>query len=277
MTATAASILYRVLASPRSGGGKTVAVWPDASGDLQVRAAGAGAPLSVFVESADLSGVGLRVFTPKKEKGSSDSGALAALAFLQMQGVLLDVVDVTMGGEVVSAQLCGGEWLLRQGDVTATEVPDADLSPLGLLPGTVHLASAGRPNLTVEVPDLTALDAFVPDAEAISALNRATNTTGLILYTAGSEGREDVSFRAFGPLKGFTEDGASSNMFACLVGTLGALGQLPEHLNLIRGVQRMPGAPSRLTAQFMLSAGGAADVWVGGRAERLEGQTGSGL
>lgn len=75
-----------------------------------------------------MSGVALRVFTPTREKGSSDSGALAALAFLQSQGTLLDVVDVTMGGEVFPAQLCGGEWLLRQGDVTVREV-EADLSP----------------------------------------------------------------------------------------------------------------------------------------------------
>lgn len=269
MTAAAtAPALYRVLAAPGGGGGKTVALFAGASGDLQASAAGAGAPLSVFVEEAGLSGVSLRIFTPTREKGSSDSGALAALTFLQPRGVLLDVVDVQMGGEVLSAQLCGGEWLLRQGDVTAAEQA-VDLSPIGLT-GAAHLASAGRPNLTLEVPDLATLDTFVPDAEAISTVNRATGTTGLILYTPGGEGRADVSFRAFGPLKGFVEDGASSNMFACLVGTLGRRGLLPGNLNLIRGMQRMPGAPARLTAQFTLSPDGAADVWVGGRGERLE-------
>lgn len=117
MTATATSALYRVLAPPRKEGGKAVTVFSDASGELQSRAADAGTPLSVFVESADLSGVELQVFTPQNAKGTSDSGALAALAFLQPLGVLLDVVDVSMGGEVLSAQLCGGEWLLRQGEV----------------------------------------------------------------------------------------------------------------------------------------------------------------
>lgn len=185
MTATATSALYRVLAPPRKEGGKAVTVFSDASGELQSRAADAGTPLSVFVESADLSGVELQVFTPQNAKGTSDSGALAALAFLQPLGVLLDVVDVSMGGEVLSAQLCGGEWLLRQGEVTAEAVVGADLSPIGLPSENVHIASAGRPNLVVEVTDLATLDAFTPNGEAISTVNRATGTTGLILFTAG--------------------------------------------------------------------------------------------
>lgn len=261
--------LYRVLSSSRAGGGKLVAVFPNVCGDLPSRAAAAGAPLSVFVEAANEGSVSLRVFTPLKEKGSSDSGALAALAFLQAQGKLLDVVDVRMGAVVLPAQLCGGEWLLRQGDVEVTEAPSVDLSLLGLAAGTVQVASAGRPNLVVGVADLGALEAFQPDAEAIAAVNRATGTTGLILQTPGGPHRAEVSFRAFGPLKGFLEDAASSNMFACLVGVLGAEGRLPSDTNMLRGAQRMPGTPSRLTAQFTVGADGVADVWVGGRAERV--------
>lgn len=268
MTSAEIFVHYHVLSPPGAEGGKEVAVFPDALGDLQARAAGSGVPLSVFIESADAAGVTLRVFTPTREKGSSDSGALAALSFLQAQGAVLDVVDVTMGGEVVPAQLCGGEWLLRQGDVTVREV-GADLSPIGLTGGTGWIASAGRPNLAVEVPDLATLDDFAPDVDAIASLNRTTDTTGLILFTMGGPNRADVSFRAFGPLRGFQEDGASSNMFACLVGVLGDLGRLPTTTNMIRGAQRRPGAPSRLTAQFTLEPDGVSDVWVGGRAERL--------
>ncbi|GAA5531691.1 PhzF family phenazine biosynthesis protein [Deinococcus aluminii] len=269
MTSAIAPALYRVLSPPRSEGGKTVAVFFDANGDLQGRAAIAEAPLSVFVEASDVGSVTLRVFMPTKEKGSSDSGALAALAFLQAQGGLLDVVDVRMGAEVLPAQLCGGEWLLRQGDVKVTEAPAVDLSPIGIEARSIQVASAGRPNLVVEVADFTALEAFQADAEAIAAVNRATGTTGLVLYAPGGPDRAEVSFRAFGPLKGFLEDGASSNMFACLVGTLGAQGRLPTDTNMLRGAQRRPGAPSRLTAQFTAVPDGAADVWVGGRAERL--------
>jgi predicted PhzF superfamily epimerase YddE/YHI9 len=174
-----------------------------------------------------------------------------------------------MGGEVMPAQLCGGEWLLRQGDVRVTAAPAVDLCALGIQAGKVQLASVGRPNLVVEVADGAALEAFDPDAEAIAALNRASSTTGLILHAPGGPDRAGVSFRAFGPLRGFLEDAASSTMFACLVGALGAEGQLPANVNMLRGAQRMPGNPSRLTAQFTATPDGAEDVWVGGRAERL--------
>ncbi len=264
MTVSSLAARYRVLAA-QGEGGKSVAVFPDAEGDLQARAAGAGGPLSVFVESARLSEVSLRVFTPATEKGSSDSAALAALSHLRPQ--LLDVAEVQMGHELLPAQLCGGEWLLRQG-VPAVAGAEADLSPLGLTPQRVWTASLGRPNLVVEVGDLAALDAFVPDAEAISALGRATGTTGLIVFTPGGPGRAALSFRAFGPLKGFLEDAASSNMLACAVGVLGASGRLPGDTNLLRAAQRRPGQPARLSVQFAPGSGGT-EVWVGGAAVLL--------
>ncbi|GGK91707.1 PhzF family phenazine biosynthesis protein [Deinococcus radiotolerans] len=259
--------LYRALPD-RGEGGKLVAVFPG-SGDEQARAAAVGAPLSVFVQSADPTGVQLRVFTPTREKGSSDSAAIAALSALRVPVGLLDVVEVTQGdpeagGEVQSAQLCGGEWVLRQGLAVAGAV-SADLSPIGLGGLGAWTGSTGRPNLVAELPTLAALDAFEPDDEAIRMVNRATDTTGLVLYTLGGPGRVDVSFRAFGPLKGFSEDAASSNMLACLVGVLGLRVQLPADVNLLRAAQRRPGQPARLSAQFASLQGGV-EVWVGGTA-----------
>ncbi|CAM3552978.1 PhzF family phenazine biosynthesis protein [Deinococcus frigens] len=256
--------IYRVL-SDKGEGGKLVTVFPDVEGNLQARAAGAGAPLSVFVEFSSLSEVALRVFTPVKEKGSSDSAALAALTHLRPN--LLDVAEVQMGDETLPAQLCGGEWLLRQGVPEVKEIA-ANLSSIGLGAEPCWSSSLGRPNLVVEVSDLNTLDAFTPHAEAISAVNRATGTTGLILLTAGGPGRADLSFRAFGPLKGFLEDAASSNMLACAVGVLGAWGRLPADTNLLRASQRMPGQPARLSVQFGQVEGGE-EVWVGGAAVPL--------
>ncbi|WP_229723442.1 PhzF family phenazine biosynthesis protein [Deinococcus aerolatus] len=270
MTHLNVPVHYRVL-SERGAGGKAVAVFPETQGNLQARAAAAGTPLSVFVQAASGAGVALRVFTPDREKGSSDSAAVAALTHLQ--GDLLDVAEVHMGGESLPAQLCGGEWLLRQG------VPDvaeqrADLSPIGLGAGQVWVAGLGRPTLVAEVADLAALDAFMPDAQAISNVNRATGTTGLILFSRGGAGRADLSLRAFGPLRGFLEDAASSNMLACTVGVLGASGRLPRDTNLLRAAQRMPGQPARLSVQFAEVAGGTegnggTEVWVGGAAMPL--------
>ena len=249
-----------------------MAVFLDASGDLQARAALSGSPLSVFVQYVNVSDVALKVFTPEREKGESDSGALAALAYLGTRGELLDVTDVQMGSESTPAQLCGGEWLLRQGDPVVQErLSDGVAERLGLPSvGPVHAAQVARPNLAVEVGSLDALQAAAPDLEAVGALGLATDTTGLILYAHGGPaglGRAEVSFRAFGPLRGFAEDAASSNMFACLVGVLGARGLLPEDAGLLRGLQLKPGQPARLTAQFVARPGGASDVWVGGSTE----------
>ncbi|THF88780.1 PhzF family phenazine biosynthesis protein [Deinococcus sp. KSM4-11] len=254
--------VYRTFPSADHGG-KRVAVFADAAGDLQQRAA-LGEPLSVFVEGADVGTLQLRVYTPVREKRSSDSAAVAALTWLSSTQSVSDLMQVEMGGETFSAQLCGGEWLLRQGVVTVEDVA-ADLSPIGLAGRPMWTARTERPNLVVEVTDLAALDAYTPDADAISALNRATGTTGLIVFTPGGPNRADVSFRAFGPLKGFVEDAASSNMLACLVGVLGRIGHLPTDTNLLTAAQRMPGAPSRLTVQFDVTRDGV-EVWVGGRA-----------
>ena len=262
--------LYRTLSPARVPGGKLVSVFVDASGDLQARAAAAGTPLSVFVQSASVSDVALRVFTLTREKGESDSGAVAALTALSVSGEMLDVADVQMNGETTPAQLCGGEWLLRQGDVTVQAIsPGGVAERLGLdMVGTVHTAQIARPNLAVEVGSLETLQSFSPDAEAVKALGLATDTSGLLMYVLGGVpelGHAAVSFRAFGPLRGFDEDAASSNMFACLVGVLGARGLLPEG-NLLRGLQLMPGQPARLSAQYVAQPGGASDLWVGGSA-----------
>ena len=270
MTSDAPPAVFLTFSPAGGGGGKPVAVFTDGHGDIQARAAAAGAALSVFVTGQDDLNVHLELFTPQGRRGSSDSGALAALAFLQERGSLGDALSVHMGGEEFSAQWCTGEWSLLQGTATVHEV-DADLSPLGLLARPAWVASAGRPNLVVQLPDLNALAAFRPDAEAISAVNRATGTTGLVLFTPGGAGRADVTLRCFGPLKGFLEDAASSNMFACLTGVLCAGAFLEAGVQIIRGAQVMPGRPAQLTAQFTPVPGGAEAVWVGGPVVRVGG------
>lgn len=258
--------VYDVFAMRDLPGGKRVAVFADAAGDLQARAAETGTPLSVFVEQASAAGLGLRVFTPTREKGESDSASIAALAHFQAQ--LADVVEVRTGATSTPAQLCGSEWLLQQGIVQVQQI-EADLSALGLSRQQIHTAATARPNLIAEVENLAALDSFQADAEAISSVNSATDTTGLILYTRqapaeGPQRRADVCFRAFGPLKGFLEDAASSNMLACLTGVLAARQLLPADTNLIRAAQRMPGQFALLTAQFGASHEA---IWVGGKAQ----------
>ncbi|WP_293915192.1 PhzF family phenazine biosynthesis protein, partial [Deinococcus sp.] len=223
---TSFSTAYRVLSPADVLGGKTVTVFPDASGDLQARAGAAGTPLSVFVEQLDGLSAHLRVFTPTRDKGESDSAALAALSWLFGQGQIADVASVWMKGQEVPAQLCGGEWLLLQGDVSMKAVPDEDFSSLGFTPSSVQIAQTQRPNLLLQIGSLAELDALQLDMDAVREVGERTGTTGLVVYTLDA-GRADVAFRAFGPLRGFDEDAASSNMFACLVGALSVRRALP--------------------------------------------------
>ncbi|MFC6659413.1 hypothetical protein [Deinococcus multiflagellatus] len=129
------------------------------------------------------------------------------------------------------------------------------------------MASTGRPNLVVGLPSLSALEAFIPDDHRVAAVNLATGTTGLMLFAPGGPGRIQVSFRAFGPLKGFAEDAASSNMLACLTGVLASGGQLSPDTTLLRAAQCKPGQPARLSAQFAATASGT-EVWVGAGLKR---------
>ncbi len=151
-----------------------------------------------------------------------------------------------------------------------TGLPAADLSALDLEPLTLQVASSGRSNLIIGVPTLEQLVNWRPEFEAVRRLGETTGTTGLLVYTLDAP-RADVAFRAFGPLRGFDEDAASSNMFACLIGALSVQGALPENEPLVRGRQQMPLRPSKLSAQYVPSGNGAADVWVGGSARRLDG------
>lgn len=260
---------YTVFGLPGGKGGKAVRVFGDAAGDLQARAAGAG-PLSVFIERCEHAEVRLRTFTPQREKGESDSGALAALSALHAAGHLPDLAEVLTPLGRTPAQLCGAEWLLSQGVATVSQ-PPPQLWPGFLPPVThAHVAATARPNLLLEVATLADLDSFVPSADDLSELGRQTQTTGLVLYTRhapaqGPQRRADVSFRCFGPLRGFLEDAASSNMFACLTGVLLQRGLTPTDTNLLRGAQRLPGQPALLSGQF---GEPHEAVWVGGRAER---------
>lgn len=275
------AILHRVFPAPSTEGGKVVAVYPEAqkldAAQMQRLAAGSGAPLSLFVTGLELGQVTLRAFTPTREKGESDSGAVAALSWLYRAGLIPDVTDVLMQ-DLQSAQLCGGEWLLRQGDAEAKTL---ELRPLevartlglgarALAPFPVTQASAGRPNLVLPLRDHASLDAAVPDLNAISELNRETGTLGLIAFTTPGRRGEHADFRAFGPLKGFGEDNASSNTYASLLAALSLLELLPPDEPLIQVSQgEATGRPSRLTAQALLDGPEAREVWVGGRAEAL--------
>lgn len=259
---------YQLFWPSQGQGGKEVAVMTaEENADFQALAKATQAPSTAFVIYCDSEQLTLRVFTPKAEKGASDSASLAALNFMMARGAVGDSFDVNTNGQLMAAQWCTNEWLLKQGVVHTQTVADVNLKPLGVeVLSPSYVAYTARANLVVQVPDLATLDRFVPETTMIEALNQETKTTGLILYALeapaeGPQRRADFSFRCFGPLKGFLEDAASSNMLACLVGVLLQQGQLDADAQMWRAAQRKPNHPSVLSVQC---AGVGLPVWVGG-------------
>lgn len=281
---TAGEVRYRVCVPRGQAGGELVSVFADSAhaevvGALAEQAKAAETPLSVFIAACEDGTVSLYAFTSRGEPSSSDSASLAALHFLTEAGRLGDWASVTSpSGDDVSAQLCGGMWLLAQGKPNAKPLllsAEAQTLiqgwPVPLSEAPLSEAQLTQTTLLLPVRDLAALQDFSPDAPTLSALGQMTGCAGLVLYVLAAPEeplglrRADVSLRAFVLAEG-QEEVVSSEKCACLVAGLGARGLWPTDSSMLRAAQLAPGQPALLTAQF--SEVGET-VWVGGSAERL--------
>ncbi len=286
-------VKYTVFAAYSSlNAGKRVAVIESGAlenHEFQKLAVESGEPLTVFIVSSSATEVIVRMFTPKKDKGESDSGALAALEHLSLQ--LESDVKVVMS-ETMQAKRVDNTWYLQQGDARAYAVDVAavetyaaialDIAPSELsLEFPIASATISRPNLIVPVNSSQILDSINPNFEAITKINQQTNTRGLIavffnpqaLKHPGSNPPRSstwVDFRYFAPLKNIIEDNASSNTFATLVGYMAFVGLLPANQCSVRAAQGYKmGAPSELFAVCESRESRADAVWVGGRVRRV--------
>jgi PhzF family phenazine biosynthesis protein len=286
-------VKYTVFAANSSlDAGKRVAVIE--SGDLkdhefQKLARESGEPLTVFITASSATEVFLRVFTPSKDKGESDSGALAALEHLSLK--LESEVKVLMS-ETMQTKRILDTWYLLQGDARAYTVDVAavdtyapialDISPNDAsLEFPIAAATISRPNLIVPVKGAEILDSIQPDFDAITKINEQSNTRGLIAVFINPEALKHpgsnpprssawVDFRYFAPLKNISEDNASSNTFATLVGYMSFVGLLPTGQCSVRAAQGYKmGAPSELFAVCDSLESRADAVWVGGRVRKV--------
>ena len=246
--------------------------------------------LTVFITNSSATQIHLRVFTATKDKGESDSGALAALEHLTQ--TLESEVTVHMS-ETMLAKRNDDMWFLLQGDARASSIdtyaidtyaPIAlDLSPsLTSLEYPIASAQITRPNLIVPVLSSEVLDQIFPEHDAIIKINQQTQTLGVIAVVINSEALKHpgsnpprssawVDFRYFAPLKNITEDNASSNTFATLVGYMAFVGLLPKGECSVRAAQGYKmGKPSELFAHATSRDSRADAVWVGGRVRKVK-------
>jgi PhzF family phenazine biosynthesis protein len=276
--------VYRTFfnSSQTSSGGKEIAVLEGIFAPVRMQeiAASSGVPLTVFIKQYSGSSLNLKVFTPKGEKGESDSGALAALFHLfgnEQPSLHLfgnqdssDVADVAViMSETLQARCEDGLWWLEQGTVTVQTV---ELDPLRVsaalntppdqIQPHMYTSSTGRPKLLVTVPDTQILDAIRPDYAALQELNIQTGSSGVIVLTTHAPRAEsNVDIRFFMP-KQSKEDNAGANTAACV------LGYLVKHLGIPRAEIAQGYAMEKPSSLFARHIEGR--VWVGGMVSRVK-------
>ncbi|MDX2008295.1 MAG: PhzF family phenazine biosynthesis protein [Meiothermus sp.] len=272
-------------ASP--GGGKQFAIVEgvDDPVDMQRIAASSGQPLTGFILNADSSTAEVRFFSPTKEKGSSDSGALVVGEHLRRAGVIGDRLVVNAGGEELEVFARGGNWWSNQGSTFQRPfdfAADALLEALGLDEidlEQVVLAGSTRLNIVVpiafhndQLEEDTILDSISPDFGAIAKINQESKTNGVIVCS-GLEpiaGEWVTRLRFFAPAKGIPEDNAGSFTVASLCGYFAGKGyQGRQQITFFQGSGK-GGKFSRLYSQFEADDHVAKKNQVGGKVELLE-------
>lgn len=268
---------YRVFADAPHGG-KHVAVAgaaePLSETGMQQLARESGAPLTAFITGLRGHEAWVRFFTPGKEKGESDSGALVIAEYLQRFGLISDHLTVRTGAGALRVQRTPEGWGSVQEETHAGREIDPTLLLDALHLGAqaldprypVQACGADRHNIIVPLRDSADLDALRPDFEALRHFNEHSGTNGVIACTFSSARASDVDFRFFAPRRGLSEDNAGSYTLATLCGYLAA------HRPHLREISATQGygmhRPSRLHARFAREHQTATGIVVSGAVQQ---------
>ncbi|WP_027882994.1 PhzF family phenazine biosynthesis protein [Meiothermus rufus] len=279
---------YSVFAAA-PGGGKQFAVVEgvDDPVNMQRIAAGSGAPLTAFILGVSAASAAVRFFSPSKEKGSSDSGALAVAEHLRRTGQGGERLRVRMGEEELEVFYAGGLWWSRQEDTRRHELEldvRALIAALNLdwldIDWHKGIRAAGNTKRNLIVP--ADPDGVNPDLEAIAEINRATGTNGVVVFGGPfrrirfdpfnpdrqTVDSHQIELRFFAPAKGIPEDNAGSYTLASLCGYLAWFWEGQQECEVLQGMAM--GKPSRLWARYESDGNRAMNIQVGGSVEVLE-------
>lgn len=273
---------YSVFAAA-PGGGKQFAIVEgvDHPVDMQRIAAQTGQPLTGFISNTGAELVEARFFSPTKEKGASDSGALVVGEHLRQLGRAGDKLTVQMGQEGLGVFYHDEKWWGIQED-TCVDDQEVDISrlleTLGLSKsdchvGEVFLIGGSKLNAAVLVRGASILDNIKPNFASLKTLQQEWQVNGFVAMTDSPRGLPD--YRFFSPAKGLPEDNAGSYTLASICGYIAqehALkhpnGAITLRLEAAQGYSI--GKPSNLVAEFLANAGRATRIRVGGKVECLE-------
>lgn len=270
--------VYRVFGF-QANGGKILAVTSPSvlsTAEMQQMAAQSGQPLVAFAQVDNPRQVTARFFNTKREKGPSDSGAMAVAEHFRRLGQVGEGVRLEMGEEGLELVYEDQKWWTLQGDFGPAEPvtdPEPLLEQLGLATHFPAIWSgamgSSRHNLIVWLPREQDLMGWQPPMESLTAWLESHGTNGLVVaqwLTYPSQ----VALRFMAPHRGLPEDNAGSYTLASLCGYLSAevLGTGFYQVEALQG-QAM-NQTSQLWARFEVEDGLALGVEVGGAVEWLQ-------
>lgn len=217
----------------------------------------------------------VRYFTPVEEVALCGHATVGSFSLLLQKGLIeggRTYIAQTGAGDIRVDIAAGLVWLDMAVPKELGQLSDADASALlsmyGLEKGafgTLHpaMVDTGLPDIMMPLANPALLAALKPDMEAISALSKRLNVTGVHAFAIASDG---VHCRNFAPLYGIDEESATGTSNGALTYYLYRRGLVqPDATNLFIQGEAM-GKPSKIYSRLSVSRDGSVSIRVGGSA-----------
>ena len=217
----------------------------------------------------------VRYFTPVEEVALCGHATVGSFSLLLQKGLIeggRTYIAQTGAGDIRVDIAAGLVWLDMAVSKELGQLSDADASALlsmyGLEEGafgTLHpaMVDTGLPDIMMPLANPALLAALKPDMEAISALSKRLNVTGVHAFAIASDG---VHCRNFAPLYGIDEESATGTSNGALTYYLYRRGLVqPDATNLFIQGEAM-GKPSKIYSRLSVSRDGSVSIRVGGSA-----------
>ena len=217
----------------------------------------------------------VRYFTPVEEVALCGHATVGSFSLLLQKGLIeggRTYIAQTGAGDIRVDIAAGLVWLDMAVPKELGQLSDADASALlsmyGLEEGafgTLHpaMVDTGLPDIMMPLANPALLAALKPDMEAISALSKRLNVTGVHAFALASDG---VHCRNFAPLYGIDEESATGTSNGALTYYLYRRGLVqPDATNLFIQGEAM-GKPSKIYSRLSISRDGSVSIRVGGSA-----------
>lgn len=217
----------------------------------------------------------VRYFTPVEEVALCGHATVGSFSLLLQKGLIeggRTYIAQTGAGDIRVDIAAGLVWLDMAVPKELGQLSDADASALlsmyGLEEGafgTLHpaMVDTGLPDIMMPLANPALLAALKPDTEAISALSKRLNVTGVHAFALASDG---VHCRNFAPLYGIDEESATGTSNGALTYYLYRRGLVqPDATNLFIQGEAM-GKPSKIYSRLSVSRDGSVSIRVGGSA-----------